>query len=741
MTEGKQNAPASDTQIELSVIVPCLNEELNIPELAARILGVIDKGGIRAELVIVDDGSTDGTAKAIRTLMEAHPGVVVGCFHPQNRGIAAAWRTGAAVARGKLVAIIDADLQYQPEDLLRLHRTLYDSSVDIVQGWRSAVGRRRDRRYTLSRGLNHLLNATFGMKMKDNKSGFIMCAREVFLDLLTYKGSYFYWQSFIMVAAHSKGYSYKEVETLFEQRRQGVSFLESTAQIAAAKNLFDLAKAAWEYRIVNPPADVAAHFLRRHPVADRSPERDPLTALRFRTYIASRSGARVGITRAVEHYDETLRKTQWLSPADMRELQNEKLRRMLRHCYRNVPHYRAQMQALHIRPEDIQDQSDLRKLPLLSKREVKQHLYFDLMSDNHENSQIRKITTSGSSGQPTTVYVDHDQLEFQWAAALRTAESAGYKFGGPMIELWPEPFDLTPRQRTFDKIDAALANRTRIPIFELSKERMDDMLETIAQVAPLIIEGYAETLHALAHHIQEHGGPLKKRPRAVLSCEQTLGPEARRTIEQAFGCRVFDRYLSREFGMIAHECEVHEGLHVFAEGNIVEILRDDGEPAAPGEEGNVVITGLNNYCMPLIRYQIGDRATAADPAEPCSCGRGAPRIKNILGRRACIVVGEGGRSVPGTFFAHYLKDYDYAFERFQVIQTEPSAMTLRIARGGRFSRDILDNALATFRRYLGEGMRIDVELAEASTFDGVDRNNAVSSGVPLCAASLAERPN
>ena len=90
------------------------------------------------------------------------------------------------------------------------------SNVDIVQGWRSPVGRDKGPRYYYSRGLNSMLNAAFGMDLKDNKSGFILCAREVIEDLLSYRGRYYYWQSFIMVAAHAKGYTYKQIETLFE---------------------------------------------------------------------------------------------------------------------------------------------------------------------------------------------------------------------------------------------------------------------------------------------------------------------------------------------------------------------------------------------------------------------------------------------------------------------------------------------------------------------------------------------
>ncbi len=183
---------------------------------------------------------------------------------PRPGRAAPAWRAAS------LVATIDSDLQYQPEDLLRLRRALYDYSVDVVQGWRSWVGRRKDERYHISRGFNFLLNTAFGMELEDNKSGFVLCAREVFQDLLTYKGSYFYWQSFIMVAAHAKGYSYQADRDAVRAAQAGQSFLDKKAlQRQRARASYDLGKAVWEYRARPRPPDVAHQFLRRHPVIDR----------------------------------------------------------------------------------------------------------------------------------------------------------------------------------------------------------------------------------------------------------------------------------------------------------------------------------------------------------------------------------------------------------------------------------------------------------------------------------------
>lgn len=696
---------------DLSVIVPCFNEEFNIPELTQRVLAVFETGRLRGELVLVDDASSDGTARVIRELMKAHPDQVVGAFHAVNGGIAEAWRSGTKAARAPYVCIIDADLQYQPEDILRLYRTLLDYSVDVVQGWRSAVGRERGTRYNLSRGLNVVLNTAFGMHLKDNKSGFVCCAREVMEDLLTYEGSYRYWQSFIMVAAHAKGYSYREVETLFENRKQGESFLAGArAYKVAAESVVDVARALVEYRLQERSPDVAWQFLRKHKVqapAAPSPKAYPA---RWRAYMRTFERTHWMITRDVEKYYESLNATQWLSGSQMRELQDEKLRRLVRHAYRNVPYYRTRMQEAKLRPEDIRGQADLHKLPFLTKDDVRKHLHFDIRAENANNDDILKISTSGSTGEPFVCYADRTQLEFRWAATLRSQEWTGYRFGDPTVRLWHQTIGMSKSQAAKEHADALFANRTYIPIFEMTDAGLESMVKVMSDKRPVLVDGYAEAFDFLAQYIKSRGG-LSFRPKALMSSAQTLPAKSREVIERAFGCRVFDKYGSREFSGIAYECDAHAGHHVVGEGYIVELLVD-GRPARPGETGEVVVTDLNNYCMPFIRYRIGDLAQAlAD--EACTCGRGMVRIGDIQGRVQSIIQGTDGHYVPGTFFAHFLKEYDYAIKRFQVVQDEPGALRFRVVKGGRYSDDVLDEVKAMMRKHLGERLRVDVEFVDA----------------------------
>jgi phenylacetate-CoA ligase len=715
--------------LDLSIIVPCFNEELNIPELTQRVLSTLSAGELNGELVLVDDGSSDGTARVIREQMAKAPERVVGVFHRQNRGLAAAWRSGTEAARGATVAVIDADLQYQPEDVRRLYRKLVETSVDVVQGWRSSVGRERGARYWLSRGFNSILNGAFGMSLQDNKSGFVCCGREVMLDLLTYSGKYTYWQSFIMVAAHAKGYSYREVETLFENRKQGKSFLDGRAYRASLASLGDVTKALWEYRVHTEPHDVARHFLKNHNVEIEDPPSRRADPVRWRAYMASFEQSHWLITKNVERYYESLNASQWLSAPLMRELQDEKLRRLVRHAYRLVPYYRARMQERKLRPEDIRTQDDLHKLPFLTKDDVRRHLHFDIMQEGVSHADILRISTSGSTGEPFVCYADRSQLEFRWAATLRSQEWTGYRFGDPTLRLWHQTIGMSKKQAFQEHLDAWFANRAFVPVFEMTTDSLERIVKLITAKEPVLIDGYAEAFNFLAGYIDSRGG-LPFRPKALMSSAQSLPPSSRQLIEKAFGCAVFDKYGSREFSGIAYETDAHNGHAVVAEGYIVEILVD-GRPARPGEVGEVVVTDLNNYCMPFIRYRIGDLAEALDNSVPSVCGRGLPRIGAIQGRVQSIIQGTDGHFVPGTFFAHALKEYDYAISRFQVVQEEVGAIKFRVVKAARYSDDTLDEIKALIRQYLGEGLRIEVIFEEQIEMVRTGKHLASVSKLPV----------
>jgi phenylacetate-CoA ligase len=230
--------------VELSVVAPCLNEEANLPLLVERLTRTFEAHRIAGEIVLVDDGSTDGTGPLADRMAAADPRVVA-VHHPTNRGIPAGWQSGLAHARGRYVCTIDADLQYQPEDVARLLDAMHAGDVDLVQGRRLTVV--RDHRYYMSRGLDLLLKLAFRMPEHDVKSGFILYKREVLEDILRDVGRFHHFQHMLTVVAKARGYRIRQIETRFEERHAGQSFIGRFPARMLAQTLADIVHALAAY--------------------------------------------------------------------------------------------------------------------------------------------------------------------------------------------------------------------------------------------------------------------------------------------------------------------------------------------------------------------------------------------------------------------------------------------------------------------------------------------------------------
>jgi phenylacetate-CoA ligase len=241
--------------MKLSLIVPCFNEEACLPLLLARIEPLLTGAAfhpetelIETDLILVDDGSADGTWQMMQELAQRYSSLVLQ-RHTENRGLAEAWHTGASAASGELICLLDADLQYRPEEIPGLFQAWRESGADIVQGARENQNRSRDIRYFLSRGLSALLNALFGMSLADNKSGFLLCRRKIFLAVLKERHAFRYFQAVIMVAAHRLGYSLHSIPVSFDARLAGQSFLGKFPLRVSLGVMVDLLRALRRYRL------------------------------------------------------------------------------------------------------------------------------------------------------------------------------------------------------------------------------------------------------------------------------------------------------------------------------------------------------------------------------------------------------------------------------------------------------------------------------------------------------------
>lgn len=694
--------------IEISIVAPCLNEEGNLAELVRRVAEVLESKHLEGELILVDDGSTDQTPVVATALMAEYPMVRLE-RHSRNLGIEAGWRTGIQAARGKFVCLIDADLQNPPEQIWRLYQEILFSRADIIQGARSSIGRLRDSRFLLSRGLNLILNITFGMNLKDNKSGFVLAQKDVLSDILRHRFAYYYFQSFIAVSAASKGYSIRQVETLFESRFAGKSFISGLPTKFVYRTLLDVIKGFFEFRFAIKRDNILADFLRSHqPV---STER-PLSIWRRALLSVYLSCARIHtpqLSRQSKLYYEELRRSQWLRPEELKKLQDAKLRALIHHSYQHVPFYREQINKRGLGLEDIKACEDLHKLPLLTKDLVQQNLYFNLLSDNHDKKRTLRLSTVASDGQPFTLFADKHQVEINWASKLRSMEWTGYTFGDRQAALseMPKPHSLWARFR--QTLEALLSRKITFNLFRTSPTELRNFRTRISQFRPAAVHGTTESVQLLATTLANEN-ISSVRPTSFITDGEALPEEHKRVSEDYLCSRIFNNYRCREFSAFAHECEARSGYHIDAESYIIEILKD-GVLAAPGEIGEIVITDLNNYCMPLIRYRTGEFAVAMEPQHRCRCGRGLPMIGRIIKHTpfAPFIDREGCFITKGFLF-DFFEDYGYLMKRIAVEQQGPGQLVLRIVKSSRFTSEEFEKALNNLRGLIKDTIVIEIEF-------------------------------
>jgi len=382
------------------------------------------------------------------------------------------------------------------------------------------------------------------------------------------------------------------------------------------------------------------------------------------------------------------------------ELATHYLEKTLCHAVNNVPYYAS---------HDLSPTTELAAFPILTRRLLREHSV-DLRSRDLSKHYWSETCTGGSTGEPVWVIRDRtfqhwDRATDMYYLSVLLGVPISYYLSHQRVVLWHRRGQRRWRLSATDWAVRLLKQCTYLePYTVSSEETLLGYLDTINRVRPIVIWAFASSLCELARLARRRSIRLH-RPRLIITSVEMLYPAMRQTIEEAFGCPVYDCYGAIEVGRVAAEC-THGRLHVFAFNNYVEVLDSEGHPVAPGEEGRLVITPLHNGAMPLLRYDIGDMARVG--TSECPCGSPLPVLDGITGRVIEHFVTMDGRIVYGGYFVAMFYEHDWISE-FQVLQQDVDLVKVYYRRmpGCEIPLQALEQLNAVMRKVLGVACRIE----------------------------------
>lgn len=420
-----------------------------------------------------------------------------------------------------------------------------------------------------------------------------------------------------------------------------------------------------------------------------------------------------------------LERSERLSREELRAYQDERLRAVVAHAYETVPYYTRLFDELGLRPDDVSTVDDLPKLPVLTKELIVENMP-DMTSRAFTRRSMTQAWTSGTTGHMIMFYWD-TEIDIMTSACLwRGRRWAGFEFGMPYATLMGTMIAAPQQKRPPFWRRNRSWNQIFMSAHHLTDENLPLYLDAMRKERIEALEAYPSTAVVLARFLEREGDHLPLR--CVFTTAEPLLEPDRAVIEERFRCVVFDAYSQAERVVYTAQCGQNPGQHVFEEYGVCEIVDGDGNPVAAGEPGRLVGTGLHNFAMPLLRYDVGD--VAAKSTETCSCGRTLELLGLVATRQGDIISTPDGRMLPPLMALRPFK-YVNGIRASQVIQHTLTDFTARVATERPLEPEVIDELIHNLKLRLGESANVRIEQMNEIPRSANRKFRRVVSEVPL----------
>lgn len=422
------------------------------------------------------------------------------------------------------------------------------------------------------------------------------------------------------------------------------------------------------------------------------------------------------IKKAIRYFD--LRKkirVLRLPRKGIEEIQLMKLRTIVEHAYSTVPYYHDLFKANNFRPEYLKTLDDIKRIPLTSKRVLLSMDKRYITSRIFNGNALEKATSSGSTGEPFSFYMDQRYVVSDNLDNLRSQIIHGFRLIDKVLSISGELEDL----KWFKSPMNVLFLRTaRFSSFSNPRT----ILHFYRTFRPHILKGYITSIYAFALWLERNSINLDHRPRVIFSSAETVHDFMIEKVQRVFGSKVVDRYATVELGFAAAECPSGTGYHVFEDTVLPEFLEINGMKYFVG-------TNLDNFATPFIRYNTQDVCEPwPDDHETCSCGMTMKKIKAIRGRDNDFVKTPGGELIAPMDLIFLMRTCYPNVNRFRFFQPDLKTLRLEVVLREETDREVFHKLRERFRN-MGQGLVLQVHVVKDIPKDKSGKMRIISSSV------------
>lgn len=407
---------------------------------------------------------------------------------------------------------------------------------------------------------------------------------------------------------------------------------------------------------------------------------------------------------------------------EIRKIQWNRLKELLQIVYESSDFYHECFRSVNLKPQDIKSYKDFAKLPITDKKILKKN-YKRVISKGSSDKDYVVSYTAGSTGEPFSFLLDNKrEVVNTFSAFMLNKEMVGIDPFKKNNELMIKAEPVNEIKNLYKSNIKGIVNRIRyyltsetfgIKSLDIKKDNVEAISSIIKKNSIVGIYGYSSNVLSLARYFNECNINIDL-DYIILIAEGIL-KQQKELISKAFNCPVYRDYGASECMRMGFECNQHRGYHMDIFNYFFEYLDDNDNPCKTGDNANIIVTNLNNYIFPLIRYKIGDMCIYSN--KKCSCGLNYPVISNITGRKSELLKTDSNDEISLSNFDVF---FEYLYEyiiQYQIVFDEKSKkIVIKIVPTKKLKKEKIDEIKKNILELINYSMEVKIKLVEKIPF-------------------------